>query len=130
MVPFLEAFKQALRRAGVNPSYSYPNDLAGSYEKLARDCHEEGYDDYLVEYDNDLTVRDFIERVLPDESLQQYPEMKEFMQRIDRADAMLKASFLVGQDRSNKKFWWKRGIVRKGSGDYADDIKLEYGINL
>ena len=26
--------------------------------------------------------------------------------------------------------WWERGIVRKGHGDYAEDVKLSYGINL
>jgi hypothetical protein len=56
--------------------------------------------------------------------------MKNFIERVRSADKLLQSSFLEGKKGPNVRQSWNRGIVRKGSGDYTGDIKLEYDINL
>lgn len=116
MMPFVEAVNKLLIAKKVTMTDADPLSLINEYEPFASTLYNRGYDDYLVEYDNDLSVRDVIEILLCENSLQQYDEMKSFIERVQSADKLLRSSFFEGKERRDEREWWNRGIVRKGSG--------------
>ena len=86
---------------------------------------------FLVEYDNDLAIRGHIEKIL--RSWEPVNDMRSafenFQIEIDRIDKRLKALF-IDEKRTHIDKWWLAGILKNGSGDYANDIKSDCGIVL
>jgi hypothetical protein len=127
---YLKHFLQVLKTLKLNKLYESPDFMVRYYEKLAHRCSDEGYDDYLVEFDNDLSIRGHIEKVLTMDELNSFEEFKGFRAKVNVIDNVLQGAFIPGVERKEGAFWWQRGILRKGEGDYANDVKEVYGINL
>jgi len=110
--------------------YNSLQELASGWQTLVNDLAADGYSDYLVEYDNDLSIRYQIEEVLSEKQLEVFPEFKAFQSHIEQIDNHLKDLFLPNVKRTEAAVWWCQGILKNGTGDYANDVKEVYGIDL
>ena len=131
MDDFGRRFKSLLEKAGLGNKYSGPSEMVQQWDKIVTNLEESGYDDFLVEYDNDLAIRGHIEKIL--RSWEPVNDMRSafenFQIEIDRIDKRLKALF-IDEKRTHIDKWWLAGILKNGSGDYANDIKSDCGIVL
>jgi hypothetical protein len=129
-VEFYEAYQVVARRLGIFERHESTENLLKHYKRLAHQCFEEGYGDYLCEFDNDMSVRGAIEDILLAPELRAFEAFNAFQKLVAEIDTMLRASFITGFSNPIEGSWWTRGIVRKGYGDYAEEIKLIYGIDM
>lgn len=127
---FQEDFLRVLKNLKVDHHFRSPQDIILRYEGLVKELAEDGYDDYLVEFDNDLALRNIIKKLLQDENILAHREMNEWKLEIARIDEELKKLFIQGSERNGVDNWWQKGILKNGSGDYAEDIFLMYGIRI
>jgi hypothetical protein len=92
---------------------------------------EEGYDDYIDEYWNDLSIRDAIEAVLSDPRLARYPQLGEFRRNIERLDErfrpLLKEEPQIGEPGDP---WWRRHVLAEAGADFARDVWELYEIEI
>lgn len=111
------------------PGFSFV-EMEREWKKFVDRIKSNGYDDYLVEFDNDISVRDKIEKVLSVCELEPMKEFQSFRAHINEIDEDLKSCFMSAQKRTDGRYWWRQGILINGSGDYADDIKQLYKIDI
>ncbi|WP_276482520.1 hypothetical protein [Paraflavitalea pollutisoli] len=129
-VAFYEAYRAAARRLDIFHLHESIGNLIKHYKRLAVQCLEEGYGDYLSEFDHDILIRGMIEKVLTAPELQGFDAFKDFQQNIADIDGLLQESFIPGFTSPIEGPWWQRGVVRKGYLDYAEDVKTHFGIDL
>jgi hypothetical protein len=126
---FLTKFSKALIEQKIHACYS-PKDLIIRWSKFVDFCVVNGYDDFLVEFDNDIFIRRQVENMLNEEELHEYDEFAIFKKAIFDIDAKFKEILLPKVERSDGVYWWERGILKNGTGDYAQDMQLQYGIKI
>jgi hypothetical protein len=130
MREFTEDFEALARHLRIPPGYRYPSQLIKEWAKRVTNLKANGYHDVLAEYDNDLSVRGYIERILTSHELIGYEEFHAFKMQVQELDEVLKELFIPNVQRPGKLDWWEAGILRNGGGDYAEEIKEFYGISI
>ena len=107
-----------------------PAGMVRAWEALVEQL-EEGYDDYIDEYWNDLSIRDAIEAVLSDPRLARYPQLGEFRRNIERLDErfrpLLKEEPQIGEPGDP---WWRRHVLAEAGADFARDVWELYEIEI
>src|SRR6266487_3196479 len=97
--------------------YSSPNQLLEAWNQFVDEC-ELGYDMGIYEYDNDLSVRNIIEKILQDEALSKFEEYEYFKKEIFKIDERFRKLLSKEKKRTDKRFWWERGILNKAGKEY------------
>ena len=103
-----------------------PALLVEMWEQFVEVC-EEGYAWGLVEFDEDVFVREALEVLLVDETLNRFPEFDEVVHAIRYLDGRLRKVILTGVERSDGRFWWQRLVLSYACSAYADGIADRYG---
>jgi hypothetical protein len=104
--------------------------MEGVWAQFVDEC-EEGYSCCSSEFDNDISVRDTIERVLSREDFFGIPAVEHLRFVVDSIDGRFRA--LLRNDVNNKNGdapWWRRGVLKYAGEDYARDIRGQYGIEI
>jgi hypothetical protein len=127
---FQQQFTMVLKENKLDKLYYSPDKMLLAYQKFVTACAEEGYEDFLVEFDYDLLVRQHIETILTNKELGAYAELAAFRQQVFETDELLKNSFIPGVERTEGRNWWEKGILKKGFSNYSDDVQEIYKVNL
>lgn len=114
---------------GVCLQYGWPRGgraLLRSWDSWVADC-EEGYRFTDVEFDDELRLRDVLESVLADRTLEPFGEHEAFRQRLTQVDVRLRAAFHPTWQRphvaAGQDAWWHRGVLRRAGHDYAEYMR-------
>ena len=126
---FLQTFEEFLGRNGW-PADLSPWAIVEQWESLV-DQAVSGYHWGFYEFTNELGVRDLLAKALDDGRLGRFDQISSIRQRVTTADARLKGAFLSDVEIGGAdKPWWRRGVLAAAGGEYADDVKRLYGIEL
>jgi len=127
---FLEAFDGLVIRGGWRSGRT-PWSVVEEWEGLVRQF-EEGYDWTEYEYRNDCECRSILEKALYAPEMDPFPEqIRGMRERVFAADERVRALFLPGVQIGSPNWdWWLRGVLSNGQGQYAEDMKRGYGIDL
>src|SRR4051812_3582119 len=109
---FLSQFEELLGRAGW-PTALSPWDLVERWEALVADAAS-GYQWGLYEFDNEVRVRDLLDRVLHDPGLMAFPQLDELRRRVSAADRRMQEAAIPNvKIRDDDKPWWLRVVLAK-----------------
>jgi hypothetical protein len=120
---FVERFREvvgAAWRRTLNPGA-----VVDTWRSLVELC-ERGYDDNIYEYDNDLAIRDLIEKLLTDSRLSAFPESQWFRAEIGPIDDRFRA-LLQAEPLDSARPWWRGRIPRRAGAELAEDFRDVYG---
>lgn len=120
---FLKAFHELVGRR--------PWGVVEAWENLVAEC-EEGYHQNEYEYRYDCRSRESLEKGMYAPEMNPFPEQIQAMkERVFKADDQLRALFIPGVQIGYSTWeWWERGVLRNGIGEYAEDMKRNYGVDL
>jgi hypothetical protein len=131
VIEFLRTFEEFLGRNGRERGGT-PWAFVEGWESLV-DTFEDGYDWSYDEYLNDVSNRGLLEKAFNDERLKVFePQIEAMRERVTQADARLKKLFLPGVEIGGTAgwSWWERGVLANGVGEYAEDLKRRFDIEL
>lgn len=125
---FLAAVEKVLAAAPCNYNNS-PAHLLDLWEYFVDECRE-GYRWDVSEYDNEISVRDTLERLLTARDLEPFPELSAIGERVDELDNRFRALLDPIACRTNRAHWWEQGILARAGSAYASYIRDVYGIKV
>jgi hypothetical protein len=124
---FLRRFQEFVGATGWRKVLG-PSQLVGQWEGFVETC-EEGYGDTIYEYENERSVRDFLESVLSDPVLGQFEAIVGLRESVGAVDARFRAACRGDvQIGRTSDAWWRRCVPEKVEGDFAEDLMSQYGI--
>ncbi|MEV4348790.1 hypothetical protein AB0J83_30400 [Actinoplanes sp. NPDC049596] len=104
--------------------------MVDAWSSFVAQCSQ-GYDMSIYEYENDLSVRSMIERLLTDEELAGFPEFAGFAARVAEIDARFRALLQEGVEiRDSAAAWWERGVPRMAGAELAEDFHVMFGVTV
>ncbi len=128
-IEFLQRFEEFLGRNGW-PTGQSPWTIVEQWESLV-DQAAGGYQWGYYEFTNELGVRDLLGKAFEDDTLQGYDQLAAMRERVEDADARLRALLLADAMFGGEgKPWWRRGVLATAGDDYVDDVKRLFGIDL
>jgi hypothetical protein len=105
------------------------NDLLKKWELFVEICRR-GYGDNIYEYQNDLSVRTMIEAILAAPEMQEYPELREYRQNVEKVDKLFRNLLHPTYNFPNREYWWERGVVKYADQDLVNDLREQYGFEI
>jgi hypothetical protein len=107
-----------------------PDDLVGAWRQFVDECAA-GYPLGIDEYENDLSVRSMIDKVLQADDLPADPSVDAFVDAVRKDDErfkrLLQTDVLI---RSDGLPWWNRGVPRYAGAELADDFAGVHGAHI
>lgn len=129
---FSEEFSRLVRESG-RWQDTRPDEMLMRWEQFVDEC-ERGYSNDSVDYGNDLTVRDGLERAFGYPELQRFPELDELRGKVERIDKRFRILLIPDVfPRIPESEWWSRGVIRYGKKRFVDHFSQNYqsiAINL
>lgn len=123
------AFREAMRSAGswrIVP----PGAALQEWEDFVESC-EDGYDDNIYEYANDLSIRTTIEEACRNPAVGQLPETAQFLEAVRTVDRRFWN--ILGADRlpnTEDRYWWEAHLPRYGGIELANDLHGRHGVSI
>ena len=112
----------------VGSRLSTPSEVVGAWLGFVEEC-EVGYGDNIYEFDNDLSVRSLIEKVLGDPRMSDYPQLGWVREEIAAIDARYRA--LLGEEEVRPSHpWWEARVPRFAGEEVAADLMARYGVTV
>jgi hypothetical protein len=124
---FLEAYRDVMESMGRGRPLS-PSALVEQWRSFVESC-EDGCDEDIFEYENDLSVRDTLERILRSEKLQRFEQMSWVRSQVDDADQRFRALLSDEKVRSDGA-WWQVRMPRLVGPALAADVRDRYGVGI
>jgi hypothetical protein len=126
---YMERVEEFLGSRG-SMRFSSLGQLVEAWDRLVEQV-EEGYDDNIYEYTNNLFVRDLIDQAIADPILKRFPQVRALRERVAPIDERFRAATQDGVDMgSDDDPWWRRRVARRAGAEFADDIKSLYGVDV
>jgi hypothetical protein len=123
---FVEAFRAGVERRWNRGPFT-PTRVAEQWEQVVS-MIEDGYDQNIYEYDNDLSVRQLIADLLEDPSIRTHTESAWFVEAVDALDGRLRA---VMTDRPIREGpWWRSHLPIVAGVELADGLHTRYGYTV
>ncbi|GGV89742.1 hypothetical protein GCM10015535_44250 [Streptomyces gelaticus] len=110
---FVERFNVVARALGRKALT--PNRSIESWLQFVESC-EEGYEDSLAEYRNELSIRRFLQAVFDDSQVQRTSDAQWFIREVEAIDAKFSSLLEAGFQVAGSWGWWERRIPRVGGG--------------
>ena len=121
---FLQECSKILQDSSWQGSLS-PYELLEEWKQFVDECRS-GYEMDIYEYDNDLSVRDAIEKIISEKRLKPYQEYQEFKNLVLSIDKAFQELLSVSLERGDRSDWWGKGVLKKAGEEYVNDIKDRY----
>jgi len=125
---FLAVFREFLGRNGW-PAETSPWAVAERWEQFVTTC-EDCYRWGLYEFENDVRVRDLLERAFDDVRLAAFPQIAAMRRRVDEADQRFRELLQEPSVAIGGRLWWRVGLLGRGGEEYCDDVKRIHGISV
>ncbi|MFE7328145.1 hypothetical protein ACFU8W_24790 [Streptomyces sp. NPDC057565] len=106
-----------------------PNRAVEAWLQFVENC-EEGYEDSLAEYRNELSIRRFLQAVISDPQVQQASDAQWFITEVAAIDARFSSLLEDGFQVTGSWGWWERRIPRVGGGVFVIDVRDAYGVDI
>lgn len=91
---------------------------------------EDGYQGDLYEYENELSVRDDLQRALRSPALAACAEWGDLRDRILSLDDRLRSVLVLGPEvRPNALWWWMR-LPAVAGDEFAQDARRVFGVEV
>jgi hypothetical protein len=90
---------------------------------------EGGYADNIYEFDNDLSVRRTIEKLLGDQRLSDFEQMGWVRDEIAAVDERYRALLGEVEVRPGRP-WWEARVPRLAGAELAEDFETTYGVRV
>jgi hypothetical protein len=125
---FLALFREFLGRNGW-PADTSPWAVVERWDQFVATCTE-CYRWGLYEFENDVRVRDLLQRVFDDDRLAAFPQVAEMRRLVDEADQRFRELLTESPAWTNDQPWWRRGVLVRAGDEYCDDVKRIHGITV
>lgn len=125
---FDEAFHSVVGARGRRTAWP-PYQFAESWRRFVEEAVS-GYNGDLYEYENELTVRDDIDRALGDRRLAAHPNMPEFQQQIEATDERFRSLLVLGPEVRAGAVWWRARIPKSAGAEFAEDAVRLFGVTI
>ncbi|MCO7237613.1 hypothetical protein [Aeromicrobium sp. CnD17-E] len=106
-----------------------PSEYCEDWEGFTADVLS-GYSGSLYEYENELSVRDVLEKVMGDPELSTFPDWLAYEASIERTDTRLRRLLQNGVEVRPGRPWWWSHLPPHGGGEFAEDIRRIYAIDI
>jgi hypothetical protein len=106
-----------------------PADLVTQWQEFVNWCAE-GYQWDISEYNNEISVRNELEKMLSASKLQSYNELQQLKFVVSEIDNRFKDLLKEDISLKNKTNWWEQGILKKAGEPYATYFHQAYGISI
>jgi hypothetical protein len=117
-----------LKRHGIKQSTL--DELVEMWANLVEQCVD-GYDWTIYEFDNEMAVRDDIETLLVDSSLECFDEFRDFQRRVAELDGRYKSLLQENVRRPvPSDYWWRTGVLQSAGDEYCKDMSSRYSIHV
>lgn len=124
----VEVFSAVVRPAGRRAQW-LPHQFVEAWRQFVDEVAA-GYSGTLYEYEDDLSVRDDLQRALDDKALAENPAWSGLRDSIAvsdrRFDELLSRGPTVRQDRG----WWHRRLPDQAGREFAEDAARLYGVTV
>lgn len=124
--PYLGEVERILRAVGYS---GWPSTLVYQWQHFIEGC-EDGYQWDVSEYDNDLSVRRYLELLLSNSSLQGFEELEALAGVVAKLDQRFRALLKENVERPGKVYWFEKGILKRAGSEYADFFNSAYGVDV
>jgi hypothetical protein len=125
---FLLRFKEFLGKHG-RPTEDSPWSIVERWEAFVEECSE-CYEWGFYEFDNEIGVRDLLERALTDPKLAAFEQMASIRERVGLADERFRKLLSPAQIRKDGMPWWQRCVLARAGEEYRDDMKRLYNLDV
>ncbi|MFJ4267898.1 hypothetical protein ACIPY1_15170 [Paenarthrobacter nicotinovorans] len=129
MSEFIRGFREVAGEKGARRNWS-PAGYIDAWKSFVADC-EEGYQWSIYEYENELEIRDVIDKVLTAPELTAYPELATFAEAIadtdERFAALLRSGPSVLPETAS---WWNRNLPGQAGPHLVADAEAHYAVHL
>lgn len=129
MKTFIQSFRDVTDQMGARGDWS-PAGYIDAWRSFVSDC-EDGFQWSIYEYENELGVRDVIDRVLSDSELSEYPELPIFAETVAEIDERFASLLRTGPSLPRQSAgWWHAGLPGYAGSDLVADAKAQHGVQL
>ncbi|MGW4023944.1 hypothetical protein [Streptomyces sp. NPDC005009] len=125
---FADRFRYLAARSGYRETGT-PFRILEMWEEHVDDCRD-GYGGTLYEYENELSVRRFLQAVLGDPVIRETPEIEWFAAEVARIDEKFREILDDGFELPSGSTWWERRIPRVAGEEMSRDVKEHFGIEM
>ncbi|WP_433159649.1 hypothetical protein [Kribbella sp. CA-247076] len=105
-----------------------PTDVVGSWRDFVEQC-EAGYADNIYEFDNDLSVRSLVMKLLDSPVLSNFEQMRWVREEVAAVDERYRALLLDTEVRPGRP-WWEARVPRIACEELAADFKASYDVEI
>ncbi|KIA74434.1 hypothetical protein [Paenarthrobacter nicotinovorans] len=129
MSTFLERFAAATDEEGLRSGWS-PAAYLEAWAAFTEDC-EKGYQGNIYEYENDISVRDVIERALTSLGPAEDAAVAVFADAVAESDARFAAVLNSGPVMRDEAVpWWRRRLPVSGGREFAAEARQHFSVTL
>jgi len=108
-------------------------EIASFYERFVVSLVEDGYDDFICEFEYDMEFWDVVQGVIGfiktngiDDA-----ESSNFMKKVGDLDVLLKMNTIpVPKPFAEGLPWWYYVVLKRGRKIYVNDVKESYGLDI
>ncbi len=129
MSTFIDRFSEATDEHGIREKWS-PASYIEAWQFFVTEC-EEGYQSSIYEYENELSVRDVIERALSIPGLAEDSEGVLFADAIAKVDSRFASLLASGPEIAGEAVpWWRRRIPSHAGEELVADVEAQYSVRI
>lgn len=129
MKTFIQSFRDVTDQVSARGDWS-PAGYIDAWRSFVLDC-EDGFQWSIYEYENELGIRDVIDKVLTAPELAAYPELAIFAEAIADTDERFAALLRSGPSvLPENAFWWNRNLPGHAGPDLVADAEAHYAVHL
>jgi hypothetical protein len=121
-----QAFRESVASEGRRSTWG-PTQYVEAWQSLVEETVD-GYAGDLYEYENDLAVRDDLERAIGDQNLQGFEEWPRLVNLVRTADDTFQALIADGPSVRSDGPWWRRRLPPRTGVEMAQDAARLFGV--
>ncbi|MCP4088094.1 MAG: hypothetical protein GY745_24080 [Actinomycetia bacterium] len=124
---FLQRFEEFVGASGWRTVMS-PSELVEQWREFVEICAE-GFSSTIYDYTNERSVRDLLQKAFDDPVLRDYSELGQIREAVETIDRRFARECRAGVAMAGVEApWWHRCVPREAVGDFADDLRAQFGI--
>jgi len=126
MGTYLETRRKLLEQLDISKDIP---DLIACWSEFVEEC-EEGYSWDISEYNNEIRVRNDLEKLLTNAELLRFQEHQFFVNAVLEIDIRFRKLLHNHYQLLNKDGWWARGVLKAAGKEYVEYVRKAYGFEI